>query len=361
MPIQSPIGPFSDLPNILIKSSSAPSIPNDIKVKKITKSSDLSEYDEDIKTPDLAASGKIMLKSKLTITIIKIPPPIGVPAFLSWSLSNNGILPFLGASLPRVILSLYKRFIKGTTKILVIRNEKIEVPRASDKNPVLFICKLKYANMCVKIMQNLEYPTDKNFKIIYEFWKDTTNEKNERKTYYKVFGNHHSGIDIGLPVGNKVYAAYSGIVVRKEWHEGMGNVLGIRNGNIVFIYAHLDEILVKTGQKTEAKQIVGKSGKTGKASLNLPHLHFEIRDLTKSELKKMVLKPIFGTPIKNLKEKFIYVVNNTNTPKSLRSLALRYFGNEKYWKEILMANPNLSSNPDSIIPDDTKVIIPNFT
>ena len=203
----------------------------------------------------------------------------------------------------------------------------------------------------------LGYPLKKPV-INYPFGEDNTRDP-IRKNFYKLFDNKHSGIDFFADVGTQVFASFSGIVVRKEFHQGMGNVLGTRYGNIVILYAHLSKFEVELGQIVKKGQIIGLSGNSGKATTE-PHLHLEIRDITKPTLKEMVFEPVFGKPIKLLKRKFIYVINNASTSKTLKFLALRYFGSEDYWEKILKENPKLNKNPNAIIANDIKVAIPNY-
>lgn len=44
---------------------------------------------------------------------------------------------------------------------------------------------------------------------------------------YEIFGGKHPGVDFDLPSGTEVFASFSGIVVRNEWHKSMGNVIAI--------------------------------------------------------------------------------------------------------------------------------------
>lgn len=174
-----------------------------------------------------------------------------------------------------------------------------------------------------------------------------------------LFDNKHPGVDFSLPEGTSVYAAYPGIVVRKEFHDGMGNVVGLRNGNIIFLYAHLSEFNVELGQKLTQGETIGKSGNTGSAT-TAPHLHFEMRDLTKKELKAMVFEPQFGKLLKQWRETFKNRVFNQNTSKTLYFLSERYFGTRNYWSRILEENIKLSSNPEETIEEGTLVVIPNY-
>jgi len=82
--------------------------------------------------------------------------------------------------------------------------------------------------------------------ISQPFGEDNSNHP-IRDNYYTVFDNKHSGVDFPVPVGTDIFASFPGIVVRKEYHVGMGNVIGVRNGNIVAIYAHLSEFCVDLG------------------------------------------------------------------------------------------------------------------
>ena len=143
----------------------------------------------------------------------------------------------------------------------------------------------------------LRRPVDKQYLILADFGKDFTNDP-VRGGYYKLFDNKHPGVDFKTPVGTKVRSAFSGKVVRSEFHEGMGDVVGVRNKNIVALYAHLQKSVVSKGQYLEVGELIGYSGDTGKAVGLVPHLHFELRDLSRHPLKIMVLKPRFGKIIK---------------------------------------------------------------
>lgn len=206
--------------------------------------------------------------------------------------------------------------------------------------------------------ETLIYPTEET-TIDQPFGLD--NSKHPiRKDFYTIFDNRHSGVDFPVAVGSKVYCSYSGVVVRREFHKGMGNVIGIRNGNIVFLYAHLDKFKVKLGQIVKQGELVGLSGKSG-AACPTAHLHFELRDLTKPTLKEMVFEPKFNQKLKNHKDTFTYIVNNTNTEKSLISLSKLYFGVEKYWKDIIKANFTLiDTKKNQVLTNKHKIRIPNW-
>ena len=87
---------------------------------------------------------------------------------------------------------------------------------------------------------------------------------------------YHSGVDIGCPAGDPVWAAASGTVSSAGWNGNYGNCVMISHDNgYTTVYGHLDSIAVSSGQSVSAGTTVGYCGSTGLATG--PHLHFEIR------------------------------------------------------------------------------------
>ena len=209
-------------------------------------------------------------------------------------------------------------------------------------------------------MPVLEPPVDLiRFPITHGFWIDESNNP-DFKDFYTVFDNHHPGVDFDLPESSPIRASLAGIVVRKEFHPGMGNTLAIRLGNIYLLYAHLKDFCVDLGQIVRPKQLIAYSGNTGTATTGA-HLHFELRDLTKSPLKDSVFEPVFNQEIKNFQPTFVYTINNTNTEKTFVNLAVRYFGLPYYASVIRDHNPRLKDvSFDSPLPQGQTIIIPNY-
>jgi Membrane proteins related to metalloendopeptidases len=88
----------------------------------------------------------------------------------------------------------------------------------------------------------------------------------------------HTGLDIAMNIGEKVYAAFDGVVRVAQVNGGYGRMILIRHyNNLETLYGHLDKIIVKVGQKVKAGDIIGYSGNTGFSTG--PHLHFECRCL----------------------------------------------------------------------------------
>ncbi|MBN1954773.1 MAG: peptidoglycan DD-metalloendopeptidase family protein [Anaerolineae bacterium] len=87
----------------------------------------------------------------------------------------------------------------------------------------------------------------------------------------------HGGIDIGVRVGDPIYAADSGAVAYAGWsNAGYGYLVVIDHGNgYQTYYAHLSAIWVYCGQAVSKGTVIGAGGSTGWSTG--PHLHFEIR------------------------------------------------------------------------------------
>lgn len=89
----------------------------------------------------------------------------------------------------------------------------------------------------------------------------------------------HQGIDLGGKLNTPILAAHSGIVIYAgTGFRGYGKMMIIEHSEQwATLYAHLNRFKVKTGEWVAKGQLVGKMGRTGRASG--VHLHFElIRD-----------------------------------------------------------------------------------
>lgn len=92
-------------------------------------------------------------------------------------------------------------------------------------------------------------------------------------------GRMHTGMDIKQNYGDNIVAAWSGVVrMARMGYYGYGGTIIIRHDNgLETIYAHLSRISVLTNQQVKAGELIGKAGRTGRASTE--HLHFETRFL----------------------------------------------------------------------------------
>ena len=94
--------------------------------------------------------------------------------------------------------------------------------------------------------------------------------------FYKVM-SQHNGIDLIVGQGTPVLAAGDGIVtdVRRSG-KGLGNVVEItHNGGYVTVYAHLEDIVVRRGERVKAGKKLAGVGISGNSFA--PHLHYEVR------------------------------------------------------------------------------------
>jgi len=86
----------------------------------------------------------------------------------------------------------------------------------------------------------------------------------------------HYGIDFTAPTGTEIYVTGDGTIEQIESsHRGYGNSIIINHGfGIKTLYAHLDRINVKLGQKLKRGDIIGFVGNSGLSTA--PHLHYEV-------------------------------------------------------------------------------------
>jgi len=88
----------------------------------------------------------------------------------------------------------------------------------------------------------------------------------------------HHGIDIFAPRGTPVVAATDGYVRSTAPNTLGGNVIWLSDERRrqTLYYAHLDTVLVRTGQNVAVGDTLGLVGNTGNARTTPPHLHFGI-------------------------------------------------------------------------------------
>jgi lipoprotein NlpD len=90
-------------------------------------------------------------------------------------------------------------------------------------------------------------------------------------------GRQHEGIDLPAPIGTPVHAAGDGqVIYAGDGIRGYGNLVVIEHaGDLLTVYAHNSELLVREGDRLVAGQRIALVGQSGRASG--PHLHFEVR------------------------------------------------------------------------------------
>ncbi len=86
----------------------------------------------------------------------------------------------------------------------------------------------------------------------------------------------HPGLDLRAPLGTAIYSMASGTVIEvEEMRIGYGHFVRIAHqGMVSTLYAHLDKVQVKPGQKVAMGETIGTVGLTGWSTG--AHLHFEV-------------------------------------------------------------------------------------
>lgn len=128
-----------------------------------------------------------------------------------------------------------------------------------------------------KIVEEKEQIRLSTFEGIYFSTKPVQGVITSRYGAVESIRDHtHKGIDIGAPLGTKIYAAAAGKVTYSDWMSGYGYLVIIDHGNgVETYYGHCSKLYVSVGEEVEAGEVIAAVGSTGNSTGN--HLHFEIR------------------------------------------------------------------------------------
>jgi len=90
----------------------------------------------------------------------------------------------------------------------------------------------------------------------------------------------HNGLDIGAAtpgvIGDKIVAAYDGVVTIATYSTSAGNWIWINHGDGLYtVYMHTSKMLVSVGDKVTKGQVIALMGNTGNSTG--AHLHFGVR------------------------------------------------------------------------------------
>lgn len=95
----------------------------------------------------------------------------------------------------------------------------------------------------------------------------------------------HEGMDFSANIGTPIYATGNGTVTKAGWQSGYGRVVIIDHGyGYETLYAHMNKIDVRRGQKVVRGEVIGEVGNSGKSTG--PHLHYEVH------VKGRVVNPV---------------------------------------------------------------------
>ena len=88
--------------------------------------------------------------------------------------------------------------------------------------------------------------------------------------------SRHTGLDLKMNLGDSLFASFDGMVRFAGTYSGYGKAVLIRCYNgLELVYAHLSSIGVKVDQVVRAGELIGRAGRTGRATT--VHLHLETR------------------------------------------------------------------------------------
>ncbi len=87
---------------------------------------------------------------------------------------------------------------------------------------------------------------------------------------------HYNGVDIQATRGTPFYSVFKGTVKYADWFKDYGKLIIVDHGGSFYtLYAHADELAVKSGDTVETRQFLGNVGSTD--SIKGSHLYFEVR------------------------------------------------------------------------------------
>ena len=146
----------------------------------------------------------------------------------------------------------------------------------------------------------------------------------------------HYGLDLAMPTGEPIYAAFDGVVRFSKYNSSYGHLIVIRHDNgLETYYAHLSKRHVTPGTRVKAGEEIGLCGNTGRSRGS--HLHFEIRyngnALNPENVISCDTRALLAPTLTLTRNSFRKVAKPgaTNTP-SQRARSGNYSSDGKYYK-----------------------------
>lgn len=154
-----------------------------------------------------------------------------------------------------------------TSRIVYVNGEQVE------ETPLVTAVKKKPVTKIVLVGVKERPPSVGSGKYI---WPVESGVYTITSKFGPRWGSFHSGVDLGMPTGNKIFAADGGIVTSAGYSGGYGYLVTIDHQNgMETRYAHNSKLLVSVGDEVFQGQEIAKSGNSGNSTG--PHLHFEVR------------------------------------------------------------------------------------
>ncbi|QED29456.1 peptidoglycan DD-metalloendopeptidase family protein [Microvenator marinus] len=162
------------------------------------------------------------------------------------------------------------------------RAERDEVLKTAAKDPNLKADLMRTdQTLHDSMLEMLKYETDRDFHklkgtLLVPVTTPPSFKFGVRATSAADVTIRHTGWTFRTPKGTEVRSSADGLVVYAHHFEGYGMLVILdHGGGYHSLYAHLDKISVKTGEKVGKGATLGLSGETG--SLEGPKFYFELR------------------------------------------------------------------------------------
>lgn len=173
----------------------------------------------------------------------------------------------------------------------------------------------------------------------------------------------HKGVDYGLPNLTPIIAPFDGIIKRTspDRTTGYGKAVYLethdpKQGLILALMAHLDNIQVKEGYKIKKGNMIGDSGRSGFwRGVNGYHIHFgiSIDGHFVDPLPLLKQRDTMDGDLFNQDDSSVKAFLGNYTVKvgdTLWNIAQQYYGNGGHYMEIFRVNEDVLQNPNLIHP-----------
>lgn len=137
---------------------------------------------------------------------------------------------------------------------------------------------------------DIEY-VKQNINIIWPI-KGTITSRFGSRTPTEIVTANHYGVDIAGNIGDDIVSAIDGTVTLSSSEGDYGKHIRVESGEVMTVYAHCSELLVKEGDIVKQGETIAKVGQTGRATG--PHLHFEIRRENRFVNPEDILETMWG-------------------------------------------------------------------
>lgn len=157
-----------------------------------------------------------------------------------------------------------------TTQHITITDKRKVNPYASDMDRILAEKKRKQ-NAARQFTQR----TDIELDFLLPVDGIMTGSYGRRRVFNGQPRRPHSGMDIAAETGTPILAPAAGTVIEQGDFFFSGNLVYLDHGQgLISLFAHLDSINVKIGDRVAKGQVVGTVGATGRVTG--PHLHWSV-------------------------------------------------------------------------------------